>query len=95
MFELVRIRSSLMGLAAALVIFAPLVARADEPKALVSAPALASAWNFAHAPAIGGLSSRVAISPDGKHIAAITSPDGKASVISVWETEHLDKAPSI
>lgn len=95
MFELVRIRSALTGLAAAFVILAPLVARADEPKPQGSAPTLPSAWSFSHAPAIGGLGSNVSISPDGKHIAAITSPDGKTSVISVWETEHLDKAPKV
>jgi dipeptidyl aminopeptidase/acylaminoacyl peptidase len=56
---------------------------------------LPSAWSFAHLPALGGLRGQVSISRDGKHIAAITSPDGKTSTISVWETEHMDKAPTV
>ena len=61
------------------------VARA-APKA-----ALPSAWSFAHQDAIGSVS----ISDDGKHIAAVTSPDGKARVVSVWETENLQKVPTV
>ncbi len=53
--------------------------------------ALPSAWSFAHQNAIGSVS----ISDDGKHIAAVTSPDGKTRVVSVWETENLQKVPTV
>ncbi|HEX8570859.1 MAG TPA: prolyl oligopeptidase family serine peptidase [Caulobacteraceae bacterium] len=39
--------------------------------------------------------SSVRISPDGKHIAAVTSPDGKKKYISVWRTDGLNKPPTI
>jgi acetyl esterase/lipase len=50
---------------------------------------LPSAWSFGRQPAIGS----VDISDDGKHIAAVTSPDGKTRVVSVWETNNLQKPP--
>ncbi|MDO9337727.1 MAG: prolyl oligopeptidase family serine peptidase [Caulobacter sp.] len=37
----------------------------------------------------------VSISPDGKHIAAITSPDGVKTVISIWRTDAPKEAPKI
>ncbi|PVM92188.1 S9 family peptidase [Caulobacter radicis] len=39
--------------------------------------------------------SNVVISPDGKHIAALTSSDGAKITISVWRTDALDKPPTI
>jgi dipeptidyl aminopeptidase/acylaminoacyl peptidase len=59
--------------------------------ASASAPALPTAWEFAKAPAIEGLS----LSPDGSHMAAITSPDGITRYISIWETANPDKAPVV
>ena len=41
------------------------------------------------------LISNVAISRDGKHIAALTSGDGAKINISVWRTDALDKPPTI
>lgn len=57
----------------------------------VAAPALPSAMDFARLPAIDS----VDLSPDGKHIAAVTSPDGVTATISVWDTEHLDRPPVV
>lgn len=44
---------------------------------------------FAREPAM----SSAVISPDGKHIAAIISRDGKTRLLSIWRTEALDQAP--
>ncbi len=35
----------------------------------------------------------VSISPDGQHIAAVTSPDGKETVVSIWRTAAPGEAP--
>jgi len=37
--------------------------------------------------------SNVSVSPDGKHIVAIVSEDGKASFVAVWDTGAMDKQP--
>ncbi|MDG2527621.1 alpha/beta hydrolase family protein [Caulobacter endophyticus] len=39
--------------------------------------------------------SDVVLSPDGKHIAALTSSDGVKVNISVWRTDALDQPPTI
>ncbi len=39
--------------------------------------------------------SGVTLSPDGKHIAAITSPDGQMTTVSVWSTDDLGKPPTV
>jgi dipeptidyl aminopeptidase/acylaminoacyl peptidase len=65
--------------AVALVFTVPTIASAAPPSAEV----------FARRPAISNLS----LSPDGKHIVAITSPDGEATFVSVWRTDALDKPP--
>ncbi|HEY3815007.1 MAG TPA: prolyl oligopeptidase family serine peptidase [Caulobacteraceae bacterium] len=49
------------------------------------------AVDFGRLPAI----SNVVISPDGKHIAAITTPDGVTSFISVWSTDAMDQKPFV
>ncbi|MFN3856498.1 MAG: alpha/beta hydrolase family protein [Caulobacter sp.] len=36
----------------------------------------------------------VSLSPDGKHLAAVVSPDGKTRVIAIWKTDAMDKPPS-
>ncbi|PVM78500.1 alpha/beta hydrolase family protein [Caulobacter radicis] len=41
------------------------------------------------------LISNVVVSPDGKHIAALTSGDGAKVNISVWRTDAMDKPPTI
>lgn len=48
---------------------------------------LPSAADFGRAPAL----DQVQISPDGKHIAALTSTDGQTIQVSVWNTDALDK----
>ena len=57
---------------------APAIARASEPP---------SAFALVRAPAI----SNVSVSPDGKHLAALTSADGNTITISVWSTDDLSK----
>ena len=37
----------------------------------------------------------VDISPDGKHIAAVSSPDGVNTVIEIWATDAMDQKPAI
>lgn len=44
---------------------------------------------FAREPAI----SSVSMSPDGRHIAAVVSPDGRQKFISIWRTDDLEAAP--
>lgn len=50
-----------------------------------------SAEDFGRLPAI----SSVTISPDGRHIAAITSQDGKTAAITVWDTQDFSKPVGI
>jgi len=56
----------------------------------VAAPTPPTAQDFGREPAIRG----VTISPDGKHIAAVVSPDGVNSYVSIWKTEEVGKAPT-
>jgi dipeptidyl aminopeptidase/acylaminoacyl peptidase len=79
-----------VGLIGFLVLAGAQGAVAQTPSAATKA-ALPSARSFAHFDAIASVS----ISDDGKHIAAVTSIDGKARVISVWETENLQKVPTV
>ena len=55
----------------------------------LAAPALPAIKDFTRAPAI----SQVSVSPDGKHIVALVSPDGVSEIISVWTTDKLTAAP--
>lgn len=48
-----------------------------------------SAEDFGREAAIRGVN----ISPDGKHIAAITSPDGKTPYVTIWRTDQPEKPP--
>jgi len=75
----VRFIPSLLA-AAACLLFAPLA---------LAAPALPTIKDFTRAPAI----SDVSVSPDGKHIVALVSPDGMSEIISVWNTDNLAAAP--
>lgn len=52
---------------------------------------LPSAWDLTRAPAISSLT----LAPDGKHLAAVTSPDGISRYVSVWETANPSKPPTI
>ena len=56
-----------------------------------AAAAPPAARDFARAPAI----SDVSISPDGKHVVALTSPDGDRMDISVWRTDSLQTPPVV
>lgn len=64
--------------------------QAQAPTADQSAT-LPSAWELTKAPAIDSLS----LSPDGKHLAAVTSPDGINRYVSVWETANPSKPPKV
>jgi dipeptidyl aminopeptidase/acylaminoacyl peptidase len=48
-----------------------------------------SAQDLTRAPAI----QSVSISPDGKHLAALTSPDGEVVDVTVWSTDALGAKP--
>jgi dipeptidyl aminopeptidase/acylaminoacyl peptidase len=65
-------------------------AQAQTP-AVEQGATLPSAWELTKAPTIGGLS----LSPDGKHLAAVTSPDGISRYVSVWETANPSKPPKV
>ena len=65
-----------------------LVAVATLTGAQAAAPTRA---DFARVPAI----QSVSLSPDGKHLVALTSPDGKQIYISVWRTDALDRTPTV
>lgn len=53
------------------------------------APRIPAASDFGRLPAI----ESVSLSPDGKHIAAITTPDGVTGYISVWSTDAPNEKP--
>src|SRR5262249_12264277 len=57
--------------------------------ATTAAPPTAEA--FSRLPTIDSVS----ISPDGKHIAAVTSPDGETTFISIWATDDMSKPPYV
>ena len=50
-----------------------------------------SASAFARRPAI----SNVSLSPDGKHVVALTSSDGKGRAIAIWKTEDMRAPPHV
>ena len=61
---------------------------------ILTAPAWAApptAADFGRAAAI----TEVSIARDGKHIVALTSPDGEQVNISVWNVSALDSAPVV
>jgi dipeptidyl aminopeptidase/acylaminoacyl peptidase len=59
--------------------------------ATAETPAGLTARDFAREPAIQGLS----ISPSGKNLVGIVSPDGDTRYIAIWETANPGKAPVI
>ncbi|MBS0411540.1 MAG: S9 family peptidase, partial [Proteobacteria bacterium] len=66
-------------------------ALAGQPTAAAAAHAPPTPRDFTRAPAI----SEVSISRDGKHIVALTSPDGDKVNISVWRTDDFSKPPTV
>lgn len=84
-FGLAAIIMSVLGFAFA----APSLARQAATPATTAGAAPPSAEDFGREPAIRGMS----IAPDGKHIAAITSPDGKTPYVTIWRTDQPDKPP--
>src|SRR6185503_16336692 len=61
------------------------------PPPASAAPTPPTAADFARLPQI----SDVSISPDGKHVAALTSLDGQTEVISIWNTSTLGQKPYV
>jgi dipeptidyl aminopeptidase/acylaminoacyl peptidase len=57
----------------------------------MAAPTPPSAADFGRPPLI----SDVSVSPDGKHIVALTAPDGQTVVIGLWNTAALAEKPYI
>jgi acetyl esterase/lipase len=58
--------------------------------AVPAAPTAPSARDLTRAASI----QSVSISPDGKHIAALSSPDGEVVDLVVWSTDNLTAAPT-
>ena len=55
------------------------------------APAPPTAKDFARAPTL----TDVSVAPDGKHLAALTSPDGVSVNVTVWDLDALGKPVTI
>ncbi len=64
---------------------------AAGPPVASAAPTPPTAADFTRPPLI----SDVSVSSDGKHIAALTAPDGQNVVISLWNTASLAEKPYI
>lgn len=47
------------------------------------------AMHFARRPAI----SSVDLSPDGRHLVAVTSADGQRTIVSIWRTDNFEAGP--
>lgn len=60
----------------------------SSSQAAVAAP---EASAFGRKPAIASVS----VSPDGRHIIAVTSADGKRRVLTIWKTDDLRAAPHV
>lgn len=83
------IKAAVGGVIAAVVwsgVSAPIAVKAQQSGAT---PPAATA--FARRPAIAS----VDVSPDGKHVVAVISPDGVKRVVALWTTAEMDKAPFI
>jgi dienelactone hydrolase len=64
---------------------------APAPVAKAGAPRIPTANDFGRLPQI----SSVTISPDGKYIAGITTPDGVSTFISIWKTDAMNEKPIV
>ena len=86
-----RTLSRLIGLVALLGLAAVAPGQAKQAAAPATAASAAppSAEDFGREAAIRGVS----VSSDGKHIAAVRSPDGVKVYVSIWETANMSKAP--
>ena len=82
---LAAIALAVVGLAFA----APSLARQAAAPATAAGVAPPSAEDFGREAAMRGVS----VSPDGKHIAGIRSPDGVKAYVSIWETANMGKGP--
>ncbi len=82
-----RFSPKLLAAAAALSMVA--VAPATVVLAQTPTPPPASAW------AREAAMASVTLSPDGQHMAAVVSPDGRRRAIAVWNTANLSAAPFI
>ncbi len=78
------------GLAAASFALAPMTSVAAI-SAATEAAAPPAAASFAREPAI----ENVSLSADGRHIAAVTSADGKRRTLSIWKTDDLRAPPHV
>ena len=74
-------------LATAIAVFGLGLAAPGQAQAPASAPP--SAADFDRESAI----RNVSLSPDGKHMAALVSPDGVNTYVSIWQTDAMDKPP--
>lgn len=61
------------------------------PAVAQTAPTPPDAMAFAREPAM----SSVTLSPDGRHMAAIISPDGQRRALAIWRTDRMDQEPYI
>lgn len=83
----------LASIALVVVLFGPAAALAQTPlKGVTVQPSgpPPSAKDFTKAPEI----QDVSVSPDGKHLVALTSPDGEVVDITVWDTDKLGGQPA-
>jgi dipeptidyl aminopeptidase/acylaminoacyl peptidase len=82
---------ALSALAASGVMVASSAAKQSAAPPPATAAALPSADDFGLAPVIRG----VQLSPDGKHLLALTSSDGETSTVSIWRTDDPTAAPKV
>ncbi|MFZ5670571.1 MAG: alpha/beta hydrolase family protein [Pseudomonadota bacterium] len=87
-FRIVRLAAAAAALLA-LASAAPGLADQAPSPATAAAAAPPSAADFGREAAI----SNVSLAPDGKHIAALRSPDGEKLYVSIWATDAMDKPP--
>ena len=82
----------LQGAAVAALLVGSAHAQQAAPAPTVAGAArIPTANDFGRLPAI----SSVTISPDGKYIAGITTPDGVTTFISIWKTDAMNEKPIV
>lgn len=82
---------ALLSAACLSILQTPFAAQAQAPAAPAAArPTPPSAAQLTRAPAL----SQVQLSPDGRHLLAVTSGDGAQITVSVWDTQNLSAAPA-
>lgn len=80
-----------LGLSAAAIVAALSLLVAPGATAQTTAAAPPAAASFARKPAI----TSVDLSPDGRHIAAVVSPDGARRMVSIWRADALTEPPYV